>query len=144
MQQGKPYTEEEKANIIESLRPYLEMGFSRKKACAFVGFDDTTLSKWVQADKGLSTKLTGWANMNNALALANIHQALQNEKIKAEEQGDTRVENSWKLVSKLEDGYKDKLDVTSDDEPIAPVLVKFLDEPTNNNRDTEWVQTLIW
>ena len=98
------------------------MGFSRKKACAFVGFDDTTLSKWVQADKGLSTKLTSWENVNTALALANIHQALQNEKIRAEEQGDTRMENSWKLVSKLEDGYKDKLDVTSNDKELPTQL----------------------
>lgn len=134
-QQGKAYTEQEKAGIIESLKPYLEMGFSRKKACAFVGFDDTTLSKWVQADKGLSTKLTSWENVNTALALANIHQALQNEKIRAEEQGDTRMENSWKLVSKLEDGYKDKLDVTSNDKEL-PTPIISLNNVSRDNSST--------
>lgn len=136
-QQGKPYTPEEKAAIIESLKPFLEMGFSRKKACQFVGFDDTTLSKWAKEDKGVSTKLTGWENVNSALALANIHQALQNESKKAGE-GDTKMENSWKLVSKLEDGYKDKLDVTSNNETVAPVLVEFITaDDTKNNTDTD-------
>lgn len=121
-QQGKPYTKEERDAIIESLKPFLEMGFSRRKACAFIGFDDTTLSKWVQDDKGVSTKLTGWENVNTAMALANIRKAIENEGAKAEE-GDTRMENSWKLVSKLEDGYKDKLDVTSNDKELpAPII----------------------
>lgn len=121
-QQGKPYTEEEKANIIESLRPYLEMGFSRRKACKFIGMDDTTIGKWINNDAGLSAKVTGWENVNTALALANIHQAIQNEKILTEEKGETRVENSWKLISKLEDGYKDKVDVTSNDESVTFIL----------------------
>lgn len=30
-------------------------------------------------------------------------------------------------------GYKEKSDVTSDGEAIAPVLVKFINEPTENN-----------
>lgn len=136
MAQGKAFTPEERASIIESLRPYLEMGFSRNKSCRFIGLDPTTLSKWVQDDEALSMKLVGWENVNSALALANIHQALKNESVLATEKGDVRMENSWKLVSKLEEGYKDKLDVTSNDEKLTPVLVKFLDEP-NNNRDTE-------
>ena len=124
-QQGKAYTPEQRANIIESLKPYLEMGFSRKKACAFVGFDDTTLSKWVQDDPGLSTKLTGWENVNTALALATIHQAIQNEKLQADENGSTRAENAWKLVSKLEDGYKDKLDVTSNNKELPTPIISL-------------------
>lgn len=122
-QQGKPYTPEQRATIIESLKPYLEMGFSRRKSCAFIGFDDTTLSKWVQDDPGLSIKLTSWENVNSALALATIHQAIQNEKLQADEHGSTKADNAWKLVSKLEDGYKDKLDVTSNDKELpAPII----------------------
>lgn len=131
-QQGKPYTPEEKERIVESLKPFLEMGYSRKKSCAFIGFDDTTLGKWLQNDAGLSAKVVSWENVNTALALANIHQALQNEKIILEEKGDTRADNSWKLVSKLEDKYKDKLDITSNEETIAitldPRVEDLLDE----------------
>ena len=126
MAQGKAFTPEERTTIIESLRPYLEMGFSRNKACRFIGLDPTTLSKWVVDDESLSMKLTSWENVNTALALAVIHQTIQNEKLKADE-GDTRAENSWKLISKLEEGYKDKLDVTSNDKdlptPIIPLNV---------------------
>lgn len=119
MSQGKAFTEKERQTIIESLRPYLEMGFSRNKSCRFIGLDPTTLSKWVQQDESLSMKLVSWENVNTALALANIHQALKNESILASEKGDIRMENSWKLISKLEEGYKDKLDVTTNDESIT-------------------------
>lgn len=123
MAQGKAFTPEERASIIESVRPFLEMGYSRNKACRFIGLDPTTLSKWVQEDEALSMKLIGWENVNNALALATIHQVIQNEKIQADENGSTKADNAWKLVSKLEEGYKDKLDVTSDDKVLpTPIL----------------------
>lgn len=113
-QQGKPYTDKERQQIIESLQPYLEMGFSRRKACAFIGFDDTTLSKWVQDDKGLSTKLTGWENALSALALANVHKSLKAE---AEMEG-ARIDNSKWYLERKEDSFKPKQDITSDDEKI--------------------------
>lgn len=119
MSQGKAFTSEEKVTIIESLKPYLEMGFSRNKACRFIGLDPTTLSKWVQDDESLSMKLVSWENVNTALALSNIHQALKNESLLALEKGDIRMDNSWKLISKIEEGYKDKLDVTSNDETVT-------------------------
>ena len=137
MAQGKPFTLEERKTIIESLRPYLEMGFSRNKACKFIGLDPTTLSKWVQDDEVLSMKLVSWENVNTALALANIHQALKNESVLATDKGEIRVENSWKLVSKLEDGYKDKLDVTSNDKEMSVTgfVFKRNEDNTTNNTD---------
>jgi hypothetical protein len=111
------------------------MGFSRRKSCAFLGFDDTTLSKWVQDDAGLSIKLTSWENVNTALALANIHQALKNESILVKEKGEVKLDNSWKLVSKLEDGYKDKLDVTSNDKTMTVTGFTFVKNGDNNTAD---------
>ena len=134
MAQGKAFTQEERARIIESLKPYLEMGFSRNKSCNFIGLDPTTLSKWVVDDESLSMKLTGWENVNTALALANIHQAMQNEAILVNEKGETRVDNSWKLVSKLEDGYKDKLDVTSNNKDLPTPIIQ-LDVLNNHSNE---------
>lgn len=132
MSQGKPFTKEERQTIIESLKPFLEMGYSRNKSCRFIGLDPTTLSKWVQDDESLSMKLVSWENVNTALALANIHKALKNEGEKAEE-GDTRMDNSWKLISKLEEGYKDKLDVTTNDKDLPiPILGTINAIPSNN------------
>lgn len=128
--QGKAFTTKERETIVESLKPYLEMGFSRNKACRFIGLEPTTLSKWVQDDESLSMKLVSWENVNTALALANIHQALKNESILATERGDVRMENSWKLVSKLEDGYKDKFDFTSNDKTVGITGFEFI-----KNRD---------
>ncbi len=135
MAQGKAFTPEERSSIVESLRPYLEMGFSRNKACKFIGLEPTTLSKWVQDNESLSIKLVAWENVNSALALANIHQALKNEAILATEKGDVRVDNSWKLVSKLEDGYKDKLDLTSNDKTVVVGGFTFVKNDDNNTTD---------
>lgn len=138
MAQGKEWTKEERDNIIQSLKPYLEMGYSRNKACAFVGLTPSTLSNWVKADDSLGILLTSYENVLSALALSNIHQAIQNEKILAEEKGDVRMDNSWKLLSKKEDGYKDKLDVTSNDNEVTPILVQFVDG-TSSNTDSDRV-----
>lgn len=123
MAQGREWTTEERETIIQSLKPYLEMGYSRNKACAFVGIAPGTLSNWVKADDALGIKLTSWENMLTGLALATVHQAIQNEKLMAEEKGEVRTDNSWKYLSKREDGYKDKLDVTTNDKELpAPII----------------------
>lgn len=136
MAQGKEWTTEEREMIIQSLRPYLEMGYSRNKACAFVGLTPSTLSNWVKADEALGIKLTSWENTLAGLALATVHQAIQNEKIMAEEKGDVRADNSWKYLSKREDGYKDKLDLSTNDKDLpAPII--SLDAIRRNNSTTE-------
>ena len=136
-QQGKAYTPEEKENIIQSLKPFLEMGFSRRKACAFIGFNDATLGNWLGDDAGLLAKVTSYENVNTALALANIHQGLQNEKILAEEKGETKLENSWKIVSKLEDGYSDKNDIMTGGEKIQVTPIMSADALRRNNSTEE-------
>lgn len=135
MAQGKAFTPEETETIIQSLRPYLEMGFSRNKACSFIGLPPQTLSNWVKENESLGIKLVSWENVNTALALANIHQALKNESILATEKGDVRMDNSWKLVSKLEDGYKDKIDVTSNDKTVTVGGFTFVKNDDNNTTD---------
>lgn len=123
MSQGKPFTPQQREDIIQSIKPYLEMGFSRNKACSFIGLPPQTLSNWVQDDEALGIKLVSWENVNTALALATIHKTIENENLAATENGSTRAENAWKLVSKLEDGYKDKLDITSNDKELpAPII----------------------
>lgn len=101
MAQGKPYTTEQKEQAIESLRTYLEMGFSRNKACSLIGLDPTTLSKWAKDDETLSMRLEGWENMLTALAISNIQQAIRKE---SEMEEDVKKENSWKWAErKLKD-----------------------------------------
>lgn len=131
MSQGKAFTKEQRESIIESLRPYLELGFSRSKSCKMVGLDESTLSKWAQADEALSIKLSGWENVNSALALANVHQAIQNENALLEK-GEVRVDNSWKLLNVKEDGYKPKQDITTDGKELPQPIIS-LDVLRRNN-----------
>jgi hypothetical protein len=133
MAQGQAFTTEQREEIMQTLLPHLAMGFSRNKACAFIGLNPTTLSKWVQDDEALSMKLTSAENTNSVLALANIYQALQNENKLLGEGKEVRADNSWKLISKLEDKYKDKLDVTSDDKALPTPILTLTDVHTNNS-----------
>ena len=116
--QGKPFTKEQRETIIETLLPHLEMGLSRTKACAFIGFDHTTLSKWVKEDEALSMKLTSHENAMNIIALSNVHQALQNENEALGKGTETKAENTWKFLNVKEDSFKLKQDVTSDGESL--------------------------
>lgn len=117
MSQGKPYTEKERETIVESLRPYLELGFSRSKACKFIGFDETTLSKWVNSDEVLSMKIEGWENTINTVAMANIRDAIMKES----EMDDARKETTkWWLERRMKQDFSTKTeqDLTSGGERI--------------------------
>lgn len=119
-QQGKPYTKEQKESIIESLRPYLEAGLSRNKACDAIGFDPTTLSVWVKDDSALSMKLKGFENTLNILAMSNIARALQKES----EIEDARKETSkWYLERRMKDEFSTRTEATGKDG--QPLVVTF-------------------
>jgi transposase-like protein len=127
MAQGKAFTPEQREEILQSLKPYLESGFSRQKACMFVGLPPQTLSNWVQQDEALGIKLTGWESALSKLALANVHKALQVEA----ELEDAKKENSWRYLERREDGFKPKQDITSDNEPITNVNINVVTQPTS-------------
>lgn len=120
-QQGKPYKEEEKTMIIESLKPYLEAGLSRNKACEAIGFDATTLSKWVQDSQGLSIKLRGWENTLNILAMANIASALQME---AETEDARKDTSKWYLERRMKDEFSTRQESTgADGKDLVPPTI---------------------
>jgi len=141
MAQGQAFTKEQKDSIVKSLIPYLEMGFSRNKACEFIGLTPQTLSVWVNDDEALLMKITGAENAINTTVMANLRDAILRE---SELPEDLRKENSWKWAErrmKNDFSLKQETDVTTNGESIQPILVKFLDDgnTTQNNRDTEGV-----
>ena len=112
MAQGKAFTKEERESIMESLKPFIEAGFSRNKACFAIKLEPTTLSKWVQADESLSMKLTGWENTMGMLALANVYSGLQKES----ETEDPRKETSkWYLERRMKDQFSTRQESTGKD-----------------------------
>jgi hypothetical protein len=109
--QGKAYTEQERAVILESLRPYLELGFSRSKSCKFIGLDETTLCKWLSNNEALSMKIEGWENTINTVAMANIRDAINKEA----EMDDARKETTkWWLERRMKQDFSIKTENTTD------------------------------
>lgn len=112
MAQGKAFTKEERESIVESVRPYLEAGFSRNKACEAIGLHPTTLSKWVQEDESLSMKLKGWENVMSKLALANIFSALTKE---AKMDDNKKETSKWYLERREKETFSTRTEQTGAD-----------------------------
>jgi len=107
MAQGKEWTKEQKDVIIQSLQSYLELGFSRNKACNLIGLAPSTLSNWVSEDEALGIKLEGWENAVNKLAMTNIVDAIKKEG----ELEETRKETTkWWLERKMKQDFSTKIE----------------------------------
>jgi hypothetical protein len=131
MAQGKAFTEEQRNTIIQSLQAYLELGFSRNKACELTGLAPATLSNWVKADEALGIKLQSWENAISTTAMANIRDAIQKES----ESEDARKETSkWWLERKMRQDFsvKTETDVTSKGEKLAGATINIL-KPNGNS-----------
>jgi len=112
MAQGKPFTREERQEIVKSLQPYLEAGLSRNKACEAIGLKPQTLSVWVQEDESLLIKLRGWENTLNVLAMSNVASGLQAES----ESEDPRKETSkWWLERRMRNEFSTRVEQTGKD-----------------------------
>jgi hypothetical protein len=139
MAQGIEWTQEERQTIVESLKPYLEAGLSRNKACESIGFDPSTLSRWASDDEALSIKLRSWENTLNLLAMANVASALQKEA----ETEDARKETSkWWLERRMKNEFSTRQEATGADGKDLPTpILAAPNVPTHNidaeNRSTE-------
>jgi len=132
MAQGKGYTQQERDTIIESLEPFLSVGMSRNKSCDSIGFDPSTLSRWVTDDESLSMKLQGWENSLNKLAMQNIADALALEG----EAEDTRKDTSkWYLERRMKNEFSLRTEHTGEDGAAlpTPILTVTKDVHTNDS-----------
>lgn len=121
MAQGKEFTTAQREKIIQSLQEYLELGFSRNKACKMVGLAPQTLSNWVQKDEALGIKMQGWENKINARAIQNIRDAINAESLLKE---DTKKETTrWWLERRMKEDFSTRQDVTSNDEKIQAGVI---------------------
>lgn len=136
--QGKAFTKEQKDVIIQSLREYLEIGFSRAKACKLVGLAESTLSNWIKADEALGMKVQGWENSINKLVYMNIVDAIRKE---GEMEDDLRKENTWKWADRKmkDDGMSTKVetDITTNGKELpTPILgINHVQSDNSTNED---------
>ena len=122
MAQGKPFTKEQRAEIIQSLQPYLEAGLSRNKACEYVGLTPQTLSNWVIEDESLLIKLQGWENATNILAIRNIMDAIA---IEAETEDARKETSKWWLERRMKKEFSTRVESTGEDG--QPLVITFSD-----------------
>ncbi len=117
MAQGKPFTPEQRLEIVNSLQPYLEAGLSRNKACEYVGLTPQTLSLWVKDDEALLIKLQSWENATNILAMRNVMDAIATEA----ETDDARKDTSkWWLERRMKQEFSTRTENTgADGQPLT-------------------------
>lgn len=125
MAQGREWKTEERETIILSLKPYLEMGYSRNKACNFIGLAPTTLQNWLNEDESLSIKIQSWENTVNTMVMQNIVQAIKRE---SELDDDLRKENSWKWAERR---MKDDFSLKTETDVSVKELPKPIMDLTN-------------
>jgi hypothetical protein len=105
--QGKAFTEEQKDTIIQSLQDYLELGFSRNRACKMVGLSPVTLFNWIKADESLGIKIEGWQNSVNKVVIANLRDAI----LKEAEMDDSRKDTSkWWAERRMRKDFATKVE----------------------------------
>lgn len=122
MAQGKPFTPEQRKQAVESIKPHLELGYSRNEACRMVGLDPTTLSKWCKKDETLSMKLASWENAVTTVAIANIRDAVLKE---SEMSDDNKKETSkWWLERRAKKDFSTRMEQTGPDgESLIPTPI---------------------
>jgi len=137
MSQGKAFTEKQIEEIIQSLKPFLELGYSRNKACELTGLTPSTLSTWVTEDEALRMKLQGWESTVDTMVMANLVDAIRAE---GDNQEDSRKETSkWWAERKMKADFSTKVeqDITSNGKDITWNEQRtYLDNETINKTNT--------
>lgn len=132
MSQGKAFSPEQKESIIQSLKDYLELGFSRNKACELTGLAPQTLSNWVQIDESLGIKLQGWENAINKVVMANLLDAINKES----EMDDNRKETTkWWAERKMRADFATKIE--NDNNTKTELRITFDDSFNDTPQQTE-------
>ena len=124
MAQGKAFTKEQREEIIQSLKPFLQDGLSRARACSIIGLAESTLSNWVKEDEALGMKLRSYENELNSIALRAIANGIKKEL----ESEDTRLENSWKWAErKMKDDFSLRTENTgADGKDLVPTAINII------------------
>lgn len=129
MAQGKAYTKGEREKIIQSLQSYLELGFSRNKACGFIGLTPSNLCNWTNADESLEMKIQSWENAINKLAMQNMVSSINREGKDFE----SRMENTkWWLERKMKEDFSLRTETTGANGGPQVVNLSAISEKVKN------------
>jgi len=130
MSQGKQYTEAQREEIIQSIRPYLEMGFSRNRACSLIGLTPSNLCNWTDKNEALEIRLQSYENAVNKLVMANLVDAIR---IEGENDSDSKKETTrWWAERKMKNDFSTRTE--------TDINIKELPKPIMDFREIETIE----
>lgn len=103
----------DKEKIVESLRPYFQLGYNIHKACQLARFPRSTFQTWVDNDDELRQKVESWQGSVNFKARENIANEVDKGNF---------MESKWWLEN-MDDDFRPKrsVDITSGGEKISMI-----------------------
>lgn len=123
MAQGVEYTQQERLELMEAIKPYLQLGYSLKKACEYAGIPYTTIFEWVKGNDTLRTEITAWQGMVNTQARQNIVEHIMGNKKKGIEPS---LETSkWWAERREKDDFSVRQENVNTERSIKEVIDEF-------------------
>lgn len=92
-----------KKKVLETLRPYFQLGCSVKRACDYAGINNSTIFTWIADDDDLREQITAWQNELSAIARKNLAVAMRS--------GNIAVSQEW-LHKKERDEFASRSELT--------------------------------
>jgi len=105
--------------VFESLKPYLQLGYSLKKSCLLVGVAYTTVHGWCRENPSTRILLYSYQNQASVKARSNIVKKIQ----------EGSVENSWQWLKARDADFN------------TPVITKELGENEFDDHHEDGVET---
>ena len=110
--------------LLARLKVVFLIGATYKEAGAAVGVSERTISNYTKNDPELLRQIEGWRSVPILKAKQTIVDHLDEVKIA-----------QWYLERRCPE-FKSRQDITSNDRELPiPLLVRFMDEPTNTKND---------
>lgn len=135
MAKGIKYTAEEKIEIIETIKPYLQLGYSLKRACEYAGVPYSTIQNWLPKDEKLSSEIKAWQGMVNTQARQNIVEHIMgNTKKGIKPDLDT---SKWWAERRERDDFSVRQENINTERSIKEVIDEFQDPDNFEYADNE-------
>lgn len=115
--------------VVNKLEQGFTMGFTDEEACLYANISKQTLYDYCKRVEGYTDRKEELKNHPKLLAKVNLYNALKDNK---------KIEDSKWYLERRDKEFKQKTDITSNDNELQPVLVKFISEDIkeNGNIDT--------
>lgn len=114
--------------VVNKLEQGFTMGFTDEEACLYANISKQTLYDYCKRVEGYTDRKEELKNHPKLLAKVNLYNALKDNK---------KIEDSKWYLERRDKDFKQKTDITSNDNELQPVLVKFISEDIKENGNTD-------